>query len=246
MRLTRVRRWLSAVCAALVAQMVQAEGVITGARYIEPTTRYPHAVLGDDVEWGALSLSLGDCGACAADRTVVIRLPETRVFEDTAPRLIDLYGTGAPVAVVVESDARHGARLALYDADGLITATPFIGTRFRWLAPLGAADLDGDGLMELAYIDRPHLAKTLRIWRFDPRDDSLTQIAHMPGLTNHRIGEPDIAGGIRTCTSNPEMIVATANWNRLIAATLKNGDISLRDIGPHQGRASFARALRCQ
>ena len=38
---------------------------------------------------------------------------------------------------------------------------------FTLLAPLGAADLDGDGKIELAYIDRPHLAKILRIWRFD-------------------------------------------------------------------------------
>ncbi len=107
-------------------------------RYDAPTDRYPHGVLGDELEWGALILEL-DSG------TRVLRLPANRVFEDTAPRLVDLEGDGAPEVVVVESDASAGARLAVYDADGLVAATPFIGTRFRWLAPVGAADLDGDG-----------------------------------------------------------------------------------------------------
>jgi hypothetical protein len=46
-----------------------------------------------------------------------------------------------------------------------LASTPWIGQRFRWLAPVAAADLDGDGAMELAYVDRPHLARTLRVWR---------------------------------------------------------------------------------
>jgi hypothetical protein len=47
----------------------------------------------------------------------------------------------------------------------LLAATPHIGSANRWLAPIGAADLDGDGRVEIAYVDRPHLARTLRIWR---------------------------------------------------------------------------------
>ena len=57
---------------------------LTGASYAEPTTRYDHGVLGDAVEWGALRLSR----AGAPD--LLIRLPQTRVFEDLAPRLVDL------------------------------------------------------------------------------------------------------------------------------------------------------------
>lgn len=210
---------------------------ITGAHYDDPTTRYPHAVLGDDVEYGSLILERE--GAAPLRLT----LPESRVFEDTAPRLADVDGDGQPEVVVVESDQSRGARLAVYDEAGLRYATPFIGTRFRWLAPAAIADLDGDGKVELAYVDRPHLAKTLRVWRVER--GKLVAVAELGGLTNHRIGERDIAGGLRDCGTGPEIVLADANWRRLQAVTLRDGVLEARDIGPHRDRSSFAAAMNC-
>ncbi len=210
---------------------------ITGARYTEPTTRYAHAILGDAVEFGALEMDVAGQGR------VTVRLPQDHVFEDVAPRLADVNGDGAPEVIVVETDMELGGALAVYGATGKIAETPHIGRTNRWLAPIGVADLDGDGMVELAYIDRPHLAKTLRVWRF--QDGGLTPVADLPGFTNHRIGETDIAGGIRTCGSAPEMIVATADWSRVQAVQWTNEGFSVRDIGPHRGRDSFASALAC-
>ncbi|NIY99916.1 VCBS repeat-containing protein, partial [Salipiger sp. HF18] len=48
-----------------------AEPVLTGAGYLEPTTRYGHAVLGDGVEWGALRLRLRE--ADGGTRDVLLR-----------------------------------------------------------------------------------------------------------------------------------------------------------------------------
>lgn len=214
-----------------------AQTTITSATYEDPTTRYPHAVLGDSVEYGALTLGFAN----GTYRSFV--LPDTLVFEDTAPRLADVTGDGAPEVVVVQSHQQQGARLAVFGPDGLITATPYIGRRFRWLAPIGVADLDGDGHIEVAYIDRPHLAKTLRVWRYE--DGGLTQIASLPGYTNHRIGEPDIAGGIRHCGFGQEMIVATDDWRRVMALSFESGIFSTRDLGPHKDRSSFTKALAC-
>ena len=229
------RRALLALCLCPAAQ-AGADSILE-ARYDTPTTRYGHAVLGDDIEYGSLVLVM----ASGAVRRIV--LPETSVFEDTAPRLSDLDGDGAPEVIAVESDQRRGARLAVFDAGGLVAATPYIGTRFRWLAPLGAADLDGDGLMEIAYVDRPHLAKTLRIWRFE--EGRLTPFADLPGFTNHRIGESDIAGGIRRCGGQPEMILATADWTELVALRLVGGGLEVRKLGSDTSRAAFARAMSC-
>ena len=217
---------------------------ITQAEYTEPTERYAHGILGDAIEWGALRLTLAACATCdaATARSVTIRLPENRVFEDVAPRLADV-GEESSLVMVVESDLSLGARLALYNEAGPVAATPFIGQRNRWLAPVGAADLDGDGAVELAYVDRPHLAKILRIWRY--ADGTLTEVAQFPGVTNHRIGETDIAGGIRSCGGRPEMIVASADWTRLIALRFDGEEVSARDIGPHADRESFAAAMEC-
>src|SRR5690606_28377321 len=133
---------LIAACAVLFATAPRAE--IRAASYAGPTTRYDHGVLGDAVEWGTLVLR--------TDRvTRRIVLPPDRVFEDLTPRLADLDGDGAPEVITVETDLTLGARLAIYGESGLIAATPFIGRPHRWLAPLGAADLDGDGRVEIAY-----------------------------------------------------------------------------------------------
>jgi len=210
---------------------------ILSAQYTDPTDRYAHGILGDAIEWGALRI-VTDTGA------LDFTLSQDRVFEDTAPRLIDLDGDGAVEVIVVETLVTDGAQLAIYDETGKIAATPHIGRTNRWLAPIGAADLDGDGTIEIAYIDRPHLAKILRVWRF--ANGVLAPVADLDGLTNHRIGEADIGGGIRDCGLGPELITASADWTQVMATTLAKGVLETRSIGQHVDRGSFATALACR
>lgn len=223
-----------------------ASAEILSARYDDPTTRYAHGVLGDTVEYGSLILKVAGSDGTGFRKSLILRftLPDARVFEDLEPRLADVDGDDLPEVIVIESDARLGASLAIYDETGKIASTPFIGRTNRWLAPLGAADLDGDGKIELAYIDRPHLAKTLRIWRFD--DSALKHVADKPGLTNHRIGEDFISGGIRTCKGQQEIVSASGDWSRVMISTLENGRINSRDDGPFKGQKSLRDALKCQ
>ena len=49
------------------------------ASYGAPTDRYPHGVLGDDLEWGSLQVT------CGGSRHSV-DLPEALVFQNFAPR----------------------------------------------------------------------------------------------------------------------------------------------------------------
>lgn len=236
-----------ALCFGLMAGAAGATppDTILSARYVEPTTRYDHGILGDAIEWGALELVVDKCMGCAGYdvRTVLLRLPDTRVFEDVAPRLVDVDGDGTMEVVVVETDVNRGARLAVYHGGGLWVATPYIGRSHRWLAPVGAADMDGDGLVEIAYVDRPHLARLLKVWRFE--DGALTLVAEAPGLTNHKIGESDIGGGMRDCDGVVEAVTANADWSRVIGTRLVAGQLVSRDLGPHTGRASLATALTC-
>lgn len=231
-----MRFWPGLLSGALLGLMpLAATAEIVSASYAEPTQRYQHGVFGETEEWGALAFGLSD------GQTMILRLPETRVFEDIAPRLVDVDGDGAPEMVVVETDLSLGARLAIYDEAGFVAATPFIGQTHRWLAPIGVADLDGDGLVELAYIDRPHLARLLRVWRF--QDGTLVEVAQAEGLTNHRLGDPAISGGLRDCGAGPEMITADARWSRLVASRLVGGRIESRFVA--EG-VDFAAALDCR
>ncbi len=204
---------------------------VIAADYVQPTTRYGHGVLGDAVEWAGVRLRLAD------GRDVTFALPETLVFEDIAPRLADLDGDGAPEVIVVETSLTAGARLAIWGADGRITATPHIGARNRWLAPVGAADLDGDGRIEIAYVDRPHLAKVLRVWRYEA--GKLAEVAAADGFTNHQIGWDFIPGGIFDCGQGAEMVLASGDWTRVLAARLTGRRIETRDLGPYAGPASL-------
>ena len=226
---------------ALVAGGGAAAQEITAARYTDPTTRYAHGVLGDAIEHAGLEVSLSNGASAKAF------WPDKIVFEDTEPRLADVDGDGAPEVIVVESHERLGARLSVYGlAEGelkLIAANDFIGRSNRWLAVVGAADLDGDGAVEIAYVDRPHLAKTLLIWRYSP--GSLALVGSLPGVTNHRIGERDIAGGIRDCGAGPEMLVADASWQRVLAVRFDGSGFQQNDLGTHKGRSTFAQAMGC-
>ncbi len=232
-----MRLALATLAVALGGPVAAAD--VTSARYEEPTERYAHGVLGDAIEHGALVMVV-------SGKQVRVRLPEHRVFEDTEPRLFDVDGDSEREVIVVESDRWLGARLAIYDPDGLVAANEFIGRPFRWLAPagIGAVDLDGDGRVELAFVDRPHLAKELVIMRFSP--GKLEPVARFQAVTNHRIGERDIAGGIRNCAGAPEIIVADAAWREVLAIRFDGKAFGVSRLGPHQGRESFTKALACK
>ena len=197
----------------------QTDGPIVAATLVLPTDRYDHAVLGDALEWGGLRLKVGS-------RSITITLPENRVFEDIEARLSDVTGDGAPEVIVVETDLNLGASLAIYGPEGKIAATDFIGQSNRWLAPAGSADFDGDGRIEIAYVDRPHLRKDLVFVRLD--GDRLVETLRLPGLTNHRIGDDFISGGVRDCGAGPELILASPDWSRLMRV---RGGVA-EDIGP--------------
>ncbi|MCG7627517.1 VCBS repeat-containing protein [Epibacterium sp. MM17-32] len=251
-----IRRAAQALCLGVAgtATLLNAQEAwrATGAEFDAPTTRYGHAVLGDDVDYSQLRIHVQQDGDAEQSTAGVRRdvfeidLPVDHVFEDLAPRLWDITGDGMPEVVVVETDVAQGAQLAVYNSTGdKIAATPHIGQTNRWLAPVGAADLDGDGHIEVAYIDRPHLAKTLRIWRF--HYGKLVEVAAAPGLTNHLIGEDVITSGLRDCGQGVEIVTVDADWSRIIASRLSSdGSISRRDLGPFDARSRLGPALDCQ
>ena len=138
------RRVFLAAGVGLMAAPVMAD--VVAAEFSEPTARYGHAVLGDDVEYGALEITSDhqDSNRVATSllhkrTTYLVRLPLDHVFEDIEPRLVDVTGDGRPEVVVVETDVAKGAQLAIYGEDGTkLAATPHIGQRNRWLAPTAA------------------------------------------------------------------------------------------------------------
>ncbi|SMR70770.1 Repeat domain-containing protein [Aliiroseovarius halocynthiae] len=217
---------------------------IASARYAEPTDRYGHGAVPGG-EYGALEVTL-------TDGTRLLTRVSGGVFEDTAPRLHDFDGDGTPEIVAVFSGDTTGAMIRVYGLqDGMLTAlgnNAPIGTRFRWLAVAGMADFNGDGLDEIAYVDRPHLARRLRLVTVDVTHSpyAFREIASVGGLTNHKYGSPDIEGGIRVCPSQPPVIItASANWSRVMEARLVDGEFQIAPVGKYEDPGSLEAALRC-
>ena len=220
----------------LLAGPALAEGGILDAKYAGPTTRYGHDALGPGFEWGAIDIQ-------TAELNLRLVLPEELVFEDTAPRLVDLDRDGQNEVLVVESHRDQGSRLALWGPKGRIAAGPFIGQRFRWLAVIGAADFNGDGQDEVAYIETPHLGKTLKVLRRDGQ--TLSEIASLEGLTNHHLGSSVIESAILTCEGLPLMLTADAAWQNIMATRMDGDELTTRPVGAYDGPASIAQYADC-
>ena len=225
--------------------VTRADGVgIVEASFGMASDIYPHRVLGPIRE--KLQLTARDETGATYRVTLSQDGPDT-VFEDIAPRLADMDGDGRLDVVVIEADVQLGGMLAVYALrDGAlerIATTRPIGRAFRWLAPAGIADFNGDGRNDVAYVETPHLGKVLKIVTLE--GDQLVELAAAPGYSNHRIGEDFISGGVRDCGQGPEAIVADGSWRRVMAARLDGGRIVARDLGPFEGARSFEAALRC-
>ena len=189
------------------------------------------------MEWGGLDLTT------ASGQVLRVTLPESRVFEDVTTRLADLDGDGDREVIVVETDIARGAMLAVYDASGRVAATAPFGETHRWLAPAGIADLDGDGRIEIAYVDRPHLARELVVVRLEGAE--LIELARLAGLTNHRIGDRVIRGGVRDCGTGPDLRLAEPTWTRVMRVVFQDGRLTAQPLGAIAGPKGLDAALAC-
>lgn len=190
---------------------------------------YDHDILGGTPEWTTLS---------GPNWALQFR---NGFFEDIRPRVVDVTGDGIPEVVSVQTSRARGARLIVVSAQGkLLAATRYIGQPHRWLAVAGIGDFDGDGRIEIAYVDRPHLAKQLVFVRLEA--GRLRELARVSGLTNHRIGDDHISGGSRNCGRGDELIVASGDWTRLVAVRM---GAAPQDLGVYSADRMRA-VLACQ
>jgi hypothetical protein len=227
-------------------QVSGAEADLTRAWYSDLTSAYDHGILGDSLEPSRLhAWSVATSAQCGLSAEA----GQGHVFEDIAPRLADVDGDGQAEVIAIRSSIAKGAQLAVYRAasDGrtldLIATSPYIGRTHRWLAPIGIADIDGDGRVEIPIVDRPHLARVLQIWEW--RDGGLHLEAQMEGVTNHRIGDDWISGGIRDCGQGPQMVVLSPDWREVRAVSWDGETFRMGSLGPNRGRGSVEAMLTC-
>ncbi|WP_194094435.1 FG-GAP repeat domain-containing protein [Marivivens aquimaris] len=222
----------------LLPGIAQAE--VQGAQLLAPTTRYGHgaltngeyAILEVETDSGSYQFSFLD-----------------GVFEDEAPRLFDLNGDGNPEVITVRSDETVGAMIDIYGElpDGSVAGvlrSPPVGQKYRWYAVAGMGDFDGDGAVEVAFVDRPHLAKTLQIAQVDEVDGTWTWTpeASIANLTNHKIQTPHIEGGV-DCDGT--LWLANGAWTRIMQVTFNGTEYVATDAGAYDA-ATLADNSNCE
>lgn len=218
-------------------------GDLAKAWYEGPTNRYGHAILGDAIEAGILKVR------DRAGKAQTLVLPETEVFEDRTPRLVDLDGDGRTEVITIRASVTQGAALTVYGlVDGTlseIATTPFIGRANRWLNIAGIADFAGSGRRMIALVRTPHIGGTL--YFYDMVAGTLRQAGALHGFSNHQIGAREMrlsAVADIDDDGRPELALPSDSRGSLMIVTLgSTGPKVLADIDL-PGRIDKAIAVR--
>lgn len=175
-----------------------ATGDIRRAWYGRPTARYDHGVIADAIEGGSLVVETAD------GKRHEFVLPETHVFEDLAPRVVDLDRDGRNEVIAIRSSLKAGSAIAVYGMEGgrlaLLAASEDIGRRHRWMNVVSIAHFSdagargGEPLLQIASIITPHIGGPLVIDTFQRGNPRLKRHVEMEGpFSNHAIGSRALA-----------------------------------------------------
>jgi hypothetical protein len=154
----------------------------------DPTNRYDHGVLGDDIE--AASIILVES---RPEVRIVSSIPISglRVVEGIAPIWTDWNGDGVREIIVTISDLEQGAQIVLFSEKGeKLAAGPAIGNGYRWRHQIAVAPFGPNGEMELADVLTPHIGGVVEFYQW--MGSELRIVAQVPGFTSHVIGSRNL------------------------------------------------------
>ena len=178
----------SGIPSMLMSEAPQSRDIVA-AWYSQPTSRYRHGALGDTIEGGALTVRL------KGGRQVTLRLPETQVFEDIAPRIVDLDMDGSAEIVAIVASLTAGAAVQVFgmSGDSLVrkASSPFLGTPNRWLNIAAIHRFTSrSSTPEIAFVAKPHLEGKLGFLKYVP--GSLLLFASDRNFSNHVNGSTEL------------------------------------------------------
>ena len=204
---------------------------IKKAWLVQPTLRYGHGALGDKIEARGFKVQLRD------GRELVYELADQYVFEDLSPRLADVDGDGLDEIILVRASLSEGAAVSIYRVGERrlehFAVSLSIGLAYRWLNPVGVADFDADGEMDVAVVEMPHLGRSLVI--YSRTASRLKERGRLSGFSNHHMGSTILDLSVAFDVNNDgvvDMILPDEERRLLQAMTFKGGEFKRIAEGP--------------
>ena len=192
-------------------------------QYTNPTERYNHRVMGDGVEGGALVVVVDSV-------FYEIELADNYVFEDVRPRLFDVDQDGQLEIITIRTETTQGAGIMIYKIINNqleeYAYVPEIGQSNRWLNIVSINDLDEDGVVELAWIQTPHIGGILKVAKIQAGE--LTVLDELSEYSNHGYGDRNLCLSVLT-EDNQEKIfyVPTQDRTQIIGFKYQNDALEI-------------------
>lgn len=154
----------------------------------DPTTRYGHGVLGDELEAGGAMLIATEPELSILTHLVFM---DDTVAEEIAPLWADLNGDRRREIVLTLSTAAGGAQVVAFDDKGtpLVGGSP-AGEGKKWRHVIAAAPFGPDGERELAAVLTPHTDGLVEFYRW--ADYRLEIVAQLAGYASHTVGSRNL------------------------------------------------------
>jgi len=207
------------------------------AQYTNPTERYNHRVMGDGVEGTQLVVVVDSV-------FYELSLADNYVFEDIRPRLFDVDQDGNLEMITIRTEITQGAGIMIYKILNNqlqeYAFVPEIGQSSRWLNIVTLNDLDEDGIVELVWIQTPHIGGILKLAKI--QEGELTVLDEKSEYSNHGYGERNLCLSV-LIQENQEKIfyVPTQDRNQIVGFKYSSG--SLRVVAEIDQTIDFSKTL---
>ena len=212
----------------------------TYAQYAMPTDKYEHGILGDKIEAEQLVVVV-DSIFCEH------KLSGDYVFEDIRPRLYDLDGDSTLEFITIRTNVHNGAGITIYKIveEQLVEYAylPEIGTSSRWLNVVTINDLDNDGVVELVWIETPHIGGILKVAKIEA--GVLQVLSERAQYSNHAVGERNLCLSVLSQQLNAKVFyVPNQSRDTIQGFTFSNNELIDYEAIPHE--VDFSKTLASQ
>ena len=168
----------------------------------QPTNRYAHGVVGDDLEASAVAL-IETSPELRVIQTISIK--EQDVIEGISPIWADIDNDGVRDIIVTLSNSQTGARIVAYREDGtLLAESEPIGRGNRWRHQTAVAEFEPNKPPLLVDVRTPHIGGIVEFFQY--KNGKLEIIQETQGFSTHSIGSRNLDSALAGDFNNDGVI----------------------------------------